>query len=41
VPAAFGWTLPTNDLIWWIPFALILVAARRHSLDAGASAVDR
>lgn len=27
VPPAFGWTLPTNDLIWWIPFALILVRA--------------
>ena len=23
VPPAFGWTLPTNDLLWWIPFALI------------------
>jgi len=33
VPAAFGVTLPTNDLIWWIPFALILVhAARAHGL---------
>jgi small multidrug resistance pump len=24
VPAAFGVTLPTNDLVWWVPFALIL-----------------
>ncbi|GAB5517956.1 MAG: hypothetical protein RhofKO_02070 [Rhodothermales bacterium] len=23
-PAAFGYTLITNDLIWWIPFGLIL-----------------
>ncbi len=23
-PAAFGYTLITNDLIWWIPFFLIL-----------------
>jgi len=23
----FGWTLITNDLIWWIPFTLILRAA--------------
>jgi small multidrug resistance pump len=29
VPAAFGVTLPTNDLIWWVPFALILLHARR------------
>lgn len=28
VPAAFGVTLPTNDLIWWVPFALILLHAR-------------
>jgi len=24
VPGAFGYTLITNDLIWWIPFFLIL-----------------
>ena len=31
VPAAFGVTLPTNDLIWWVPFGLILYrAARAH-----------
>lgn len=24
VPAGFGWTLITNDLVWWIPFFLIL-----------------
>ena len=23
-PAEFGYTLITNDLIWWVPFALIL-----------------
>lgn len=23
-PAAFGYTLITNDLIWWVPFTLIL-----------------
>ena len=27
VPAAFGYTLLTNDLIWWVPFFLILKAA--------------
>lgn len=26
---AFGWTIPTNDLIWWVPFAMILWAAFR------------
>lgn len=24
LPWMFGWTIITNDLIWWIPFALIL-----------------
>jgi hypothetical protein len=37
VPAAFGVTLPTNDVIWWIPFALILLhAARAHGLGFAA-----
>ncbi len=26
----FGYTLITNDLIWWLPFALILWAAYQH-----------
>lgn len=25
----FGWTLITNDLIWWIPFGMILWEARK------------
>jgi hypothetical protein len=29
VPLEFGWTLPTNDLLWWIPFGLILLHAWR------------
>lgn len=31
VPAAFGVTLPTNDLIWWVPFAIILWHASRQN----------
>lgn len=27
VPWEFGVTLPTNDLIWWVPFGLILMRA--------------
>ncbi len=38
VPVAFGVTLPTNDLLWWIPFAMILLAARREAL-ASQSAI--
>lgn len=32
----FGWTIPTNDLIWWAPFGLILWHAFRES-QAGES----
>jgi len=28
-PVTFGWTILTNDLIWWAPFALILLGAYR------------
>ncbi|MEM6334818.1 MAG: alkyl hydroperoxide reductase [Planctomycetota bacterium] len=32
---AFGYTIPTNDLIWWLPFTLILVHAWRvHRANA-------
>ncbi len=35
-PLKFGLIIITNDLIWWIPFALILMAARitDHADDA-------
>lgn len=26
-PARMGWTILTNDLIWWIPFGMILWAS--------------
>jgi len=29
-PPAFGLTILTNDLVWWIPFAMILWAAAMH-----------
>ena len=35
IPAAFGVTILTNDLIWWIPFTLMLRdAARSHAADS-------
>lgn len=38
VPPAFGATLPTNDLIWWVPFGLILYhAARAHRSEPSTS----
>jgi len=30
LPMAFGATIITNDLIWWVPFGLILVFAYRQ-----------
>ncbi len=29
LPWRCGWLIVTNDLIWWVPFASILLAARR------------
>ena len=36
LPWHAGWLILTNDLIWWLPFGLLLLAARRHhrQLDA-------
>ena len=31
-PWIFGWINLTNDLIWWAPFALILLHARRKAV---------
>ena len=35
LPWSFGWTLVTNDLLWWLPFGMILWRARRsaHATD--------
>jgi hypothetical protein len=30
----FGANILTNDLVWWIPFGLMLLAARRAWLDS-------
>ena len=30
LPWGFGWINVTNDLLWWIPFDIILWNARRH-----------
>ncbi len=36
LPWRFGWLNVTNDLIWWVPFAIILWKARQHHVSAGA-----
>ena len=33
-PPLFGLTILTNDLIWWIPFVMILRDAAKHQKDA-------
>lgn len=33
LPLSWGWTIVTNDLIWWIPFAGILYQTFRHAID--------
>jgi peroxiredoxin len=35
LPLSWGLTLITNDLIWWIPFTAILIAAFRHHTAPG------
>jgi peroxiredoxin len=42
-PAAFGWTILTNDLLWWIPFAMILwdAAKARAAPTDGAVPLER
>lgn len=39
-PVEMGWTLLTNDLIWWVPFALILVHAWKVDERRRGSRVD-
>lgn len=31
LPLSFGWFLIGNDLIWWVPFFLILMYAKKQS----------
>ncbi|NJL32322.1 MAG: alkyl hydroperoxide reductase [Phycisphaerales bacterium] len=31
LPVQMGWTILTNDLLWWIPFALILKRALQQN----------
>ncbi len=31
LPKSFGWVLIPNDLIWWVPFGMILYAAAKYN----------
>ena len=37
LPWRFGLTIITNDLIWWVPFSLILLAAYRAARQANSA----
>ena len=37
LPVGIGWTIITNDLIWWLPFAMILWGAVRHQRSVGSA----
>jgi hypothetical protein len=39
LPWSLGWTIVTNDLIWWVPFGLILWRARRPTRDVPDSQI--
>jgi hypothetical protein len=41
LPWTAGWTILTNDLIWWVPFGLILHRAWRASKVNGSDQVNR
>lgn len=34
LPWSFGYTILTNDLIWWLPFTLMLIAAANHAIKS-------
>ncbi|MFO0912078.1 MAG: SRPBCC family protein [Pirellulales bacterium] len=40
-PALFGLTILTNDLLWWIPFAMILRDAATNARKTGTSPMRR
>ena len=37
LPVTMGWTILTNDLIWWVPFAMILWGAVRFRHTLGSA----
>jgi thiol-disulfide isomerase/thioredoxin len=37
LPAAFAWLCLTNDVIWWVPFGMILYGAFRWNSEIGRS----
>lgn len=40
-PLGFGWVILTNDLIWWVPFFLILLRKYQHFQAEARAEIDR
>jgi extradiol dioxygenase family protein len=40
-PWSFGWTILTNDLIWWVPFGMILYHAWRSERESSRNPASR
>jgi peroxiredoxin len=40
LPLAFGWTILTNDLVWWAPFGAALYHAFSAAQDGGRECVE-
>lgn len=38
LPLRFGWTILSNDLVWWVPFAALLLHARRRAVAEARAA---
>jgi hypothetical protein len=41
LPLTMGWTILTNDLIWWVPFGMILYRAWSDARQVGKASEDR
>lgn len=41
IPFKFCYTMPTNDLVWWVPFALILYAAWQKNYKVSKTKFER
>ena len=37
LPASMGWTILTNDIVWWVPFTMILWGAIRFHQTIGSA----
>ena len=41
LPVGFIWTIIPNDLIWWVPFTMLLVLSAKHDQGGNLTGADR